>query len=169
MKEGQEGKAWVSGVGRKTPETRGGSVGAVIIMMRAGPGGSTEQKQTATSLELSRGRPTPIGLWERAGTSCPRSPGVPSEKIQLPGPEVIWTVLALAFPGEPRIQSRPSKPPRPRGIARNSRQVDGRGHPPPRPCSRGHTSGPAQETPPETRLNPGWREKRLSWQCFQRS
>ena len=119
--------------------------------------------------ELSRGPPTPTGLWERAGTSCPRSPGLPPEKIQLPGPEVIWTVLALAFPGEPRIQSRPSRPPWPRGRARNSRQGDGRGHPPPHPCSRGHTSGPAQETPPETRLNPGWRKKRLSWPYFQRS
>lgn len=50
VKEGREGKACMSGVGRKTPETRRGAVGAVIIMMRAGPGGSTEQKPTATSL-----------------------------------------------------------------------------------------------------------------------
>lgn len=37
---------------------------------------------------------------------------------------------------------------------------------PPRPCRRGHTSGPAQERSPETRLNPGWGGKRLSRQMF---
>lgn len=73
---------------REGQRSRGGSVGAVITVMRAGLGGSTEQKRTHTAVERSRGRPTPTALWERAGTSCPRSPGLPPEKIQLPGPEV---------------------------------------------------------------------------------
>lgn len=81
-------------------ETRGGSVGAVIIAVRAGLGGSMEQKRTHTTMERSRGRPTPTALWEKAGTSCPRSPGLPPKKIQLPGPEVTRTVLALALPGD---------------------------------------------------------------------
>ena len=58
---------------REGQRSRGGSVGAVITVMRAGPGGSTEQKRTHTAVERSRGRPTPTTLWERAGTSCPRS------------------------------------------------------------------------------------------------
>lgn len=73
---------------------------AGTILMRAGRGGSTEQKRTDASVELSQGWPAPTGLWERAGTSCPRSPGLPPEKAHLPGPEVTRTVLALAFPGD---------------------------------------------------------------------
>lgn len=100
VKEGREGKARVSGAGRKALGTRGGTVRAGTILMRAGPGGSTEQKRTDASVELSRGWPTPTGLWERAGTSCPRSPGLPPEKVHLPGPEVTRMVPALAFPGD---------------------------------------------------------------------
>ena len=85
-------------------------MGAVITAMRAGPGGSTEQKRAHTAVGQSRGWPAPTALWERAGTSCPRSPGLPPEKIQLPGPEVTWTVLALALPEDIRGAKDPVLP-----------------------------------------------------------